>query len=212
MRASRVMIGAVAGLLFVTACGGDDDGSVDAPDTTTRVETTVSGEPATGDETTGSDDAGGDTWTGSTELGMPLSAELWVDPADDATLTAFEEYRELIGAPEVAYIRVVADNSAGTADDTGRFFTFTDAEGDMFADGVATADFLCSSLAIDWVPSAGATPEVIEAYNALYDGECADARYSVNVPAGETVTYYLAIDEQPTFERVFAGAGNELTN
>ena len=62
------------------------------------------------------------------------------------------------------------------------------------------------------VPPADATADVVASYQALYDGQCADARYSVAVPAGETVTYYLTIDEQPSFQRLFAGVGNELTN
>jgi hypothetical protein len=202
------------GVWAFSACGGDDGqgdaepgGSPSAGDTaSTAPEEQAS---AATDAATGSSSDG--VWSGAIGPGMTLQAELWVD-GTDADLAPFEAYRTTVGAPAVSYVRVVADNTRGSSDDTGRFLTFTDASGDLFGPSRVEAPFLCSVLSTRWAPASDAATETIEEYAELFNGPCADQAAQVVVPAGDSVTYYVAVEGQPpAFERLFAGVGNELS-
>lgn len=184
---------------MATACGGDDD------DDSSR----GAGETSTGTATSESGGAGG-AWMGEFDTGTAVEAELFV-PADDPGVAAFEELRQAVGAPPVLYGRVTATND-GDAPDTGRFLTLTDAEGDQLAEDAIVLDFACSK-AYRWSQTAGISADAIRLYESVYTDICDGASIAgAPIAPGETLVYYVVYEgeNEPEFERVWAGFGQEL--
>jgi hypothetical protein len=190
-------------LVTAVACGGDDDG-----DTANGAETPDNGN---GNSSNGSGDPGGSgAWEGELETGVKVSVGMWV-PASDPDLADVEAYREDTGAAPVLYARVTATNDT-EAVDRGRFLTLTDGEGDLFGESRIEVGFLCSQMH-SWWGEAENNTDLVDGYNAMV-GERCGGNYlgGPDLPPGETVTYYVALEgDEPEFERMFAGLGNELT-
>lgn len=195
-RATAVLL-ALTLPLGLAACGGDDGGGSD---------------PAPGD--TGSGDAGGSSgsgpFTGELETGVAISAELWV-PASDPELTDVEAWRERTGAAPVLYGRITLTNDTDAAD-TGRFLTLTGPDGQPFAEESVEVSFLCSQIHRWWDDSAD-RDELVEEYFEILTERC-DGNFlgGPTVEPGASLVYWVAVPgAEPTFSRVFAGLGNELT-
>ncbi len=179
--------------LAAAACGGDDDDI----------------EPDTSGDTT-QPSGGGDEWKGTFETGTEVSAKLFI-PASDPGVAKFEELRKAAGAPAVVYARVVAKNT-GKVEDTARFLTLTDKDGEALEEDAVILDFACL-FASRWSQAPNLPAEAISAYTGLYNTECRGASHAgTAINAGETFTYFVALEAEaePEFERVFVGAGREL--
>lgn len=189
-------------LVAAVACGGDDDDGGDA----------APNGPGSGEDGGSGDggDGGDGTWTGELETGVNISVELWV-PASDPDLADVEAFREDTGAAPVLYARVTATNDTEEPD-RGRFLTLTDGEGDLFGESRIEVGFLCSQMH-SWWGDAENNTELVDGYNAMVGDRCGGNYLGgPDLPPGETVTYYVALEgDEPEFERMFAGVGNELT-
>lgn len=196
---------ALPALLFAAvACGGDDD------DADTGNGADNGNSEVNGDNGENGGDSGSGAWEGELETGVKVSVEMWV-PASDPDLADVEVYREDTGAAPVLYARVTATNDTEEPD-RGRFLTLTDGEGDLFGESRIEVGFLCSQMH-SWWGDAENNTELVDGYNAMVGDRCGGNYLGgPDLPPGETVTYYVALEgDEPEFERMFAGAGNELT-
>lgn len=187
----------------VVACGGDDSNNGGSTGSATT--------GTTGAVSTGTGGDGNGDWRGEFETGTDATLTLWVDPTDP-DLAEFEAFRKATGANPVLYGRVVATND-GSVPDTSRFVTLTGSNGEMFDGTAIPVEFLCSHTG-RWIAAvATQSTELVNQYNALLANRCnGNTLAGPTIAPGETVTYYVAFDgeDEPEFERVFMGVGNEL--
>jgi hypothetical protein len=191
-------------LALLVACG--DDGGSDGEASTSETTTTPldTGGAAGG----GGDEGGGERWAGVLEAGTPVSAELWVEPTDDP-IRQWDELRVLLDGPEYQLTEVTVDNSGGAQQETGRFLSFVEGDDVLDDEAVTDSTFVCSLLD-RW--EAPATDDEVAAYDAVVTDLCQGQTAQVLVPAGEVVTYWVAVegDSPPEFDTIYAGVTNEL--
>ena len=157
----------------------------------------------------GADDGDG-PWKGKTESGTDLTVELWV-PATDPGVAPFEAFRKATGAPEVLYGKVTAKNT-GNAPDNGRFITLTGKDGDALGDDAVEVNFVCGQISRWLAVVLTQSTELHQQLATLQQGACKGTTLGPTIATGESAVYYVALEagREPEFERVFAGAPNEL--
>lgn len=133
--------------------------------------------------------AGGRIVHGVTETGMKLEVDTFVSPRRDRELAELDAYRAAAHFPPVDYHRVVADNTRGSAPDSGRLVTFArDAQAIAAGQGVP-AQFSCDVLRFEWAPP---TRALAGRYARLRRSLCADGPPKRDgIAPGRRDVYYL---------------------
>jgi hypothetical protein len=210
MRTRRMLLLSLL-LALSTGCGDDDSGDGGGGDDGRD-------DPEQEDATTdGSDgDAAGDAeiWSGELESGAPITARLWVEPSGEG-IAQWEELRQMLGAPEYQLVEVTVDNTGHDEQETGRFLTFVVGDDNLDQENVTESTFACSAATTwqgDTPVDAAEMQEINDTYNAMLEDFCDGQTAQILVPAGEEVTYWVAVEgsSPPEFDTIYAGIANEL--
>lgn len=134
----------------------------------------------------------GKTVNGTTETGMKLKVETFLDPAKDPNVKRIEAWRAAARYPAVDYHRVTADNAGGAVADSGRVLRFANTQEDISAGKSIEARFSCDALEFEWLPT---DPAKNNDWNALRRDVCADGPPKPEgIAPGAKKVYYLVTD------------------